>query len=91
MTNFLLNVKQTANYEYSNGKTEKKSQFLKSGFNKVDISPMLSVGVDYKLNNKIHLFAEPTFRYGVIKTKDTPVTEHLWNAGLNVGFYSALK
>ena len=91
MTNILLNVKQTANYEYSNGKTEKKSQSSKSGFNKVDISPMLSVGVDYKLNNKIHLFAEPTFRYGVIKTKDTPVTEHLWNVGLNVGFYYALK
>lgn len=91
MTSILLNVKQTSNYEYSNGKTEKKSQSSKSGFNKVDISPMLSVGVDYKLNNKMHLFAEPTFRYGVIKTKDAQVTEHLWNAGLNVGFYYALK
>jgi hypothetical protein len=91
MTNILLNVKQTSNYEYSDGKTEKKSQSSKSGFNKVDISPMLSVGVDYKLNNKIHLFAEPTFRYGVVKTKDAPVTEHLWNAGLNMGFYYALK
>ena len=91
MTNFLLNIKQTANYEYSNGKTEKKSQSSKSGFNKVDISPMLSVGVDYKLNSRINLFAEPTFRYGVIKTKDAPVTEHLWNVGLNIGFYYALK
>jgi hypothetical protein len=91
MTNFLLNIKQTSNYEYSNGKTEKKSQSSKSGFKTVDISPMISVGIDYKLNNKIHLLAEPTFRYGVIKTKDAPVTEKLWNAGLNVGFYYALK
>ena len=91
MTNFLLNVKQTSNYEYANGKTEKKSQSSKSGFNKVDISPMVSVGVDYKLTNKIHLLAEPTFRYGAVKTKDAPVTENLWSAGLNVGFYYALK
>ena len=91
MTNFLLNVKQTTKSEYSNGKTEKKSQSSTSGFKKVDISPLISVGVDYRLNNKIHLVAEPTFRYGVIKTKDAPVTEHLWNVGLNVGFYYALK
>lgn len=91
MTNFLLNVKQTSYYEYANGKKEKKSQSAKSGFKTVDISPMISVGIDYKLNNKIHLLAEPAFRYGVVKTKDAPVTETLWNAGVNVGFYYALK
>lgn len=91
MTNFLLNVKQTNIYEYSNGKTEKKKQTSASGFKKVDISPMVSVGIVYKLNNKIHLLAEPTFRYGVLKTKEAPVTENLWSAGLNFGFYYALK
>jgi outer membrane protein with beta-barrel domain len=91
MTNLLLNVKQTNNFEYSNGKTENKTQSSTSGFKKFDISPMISVGIDYKLNNKVHLVAEPTFRYGVIKTKDAPVTEKLWNAGLNIGFYYALK
>jgi Outer membrane protein beta-barrel domain len=91
MTNLLLNVKQTNNFEYSNGKTEKKTQSTTSGFKKVDISPIISVGIDYKLNNKIHLLAEPTFRYGAVKTKDAPVTENLWNTGLNVGLYYALK
>ena len=91
MTNFLLNVKQTTNYEYSDGKTEEKAQSTTAGFKKVDISPTISVGIDYKLNNKIHLIAEPTFRYGVIKIKDAPVTENLWNSGLNIGFYYALK
>lgn len=90
MTNFLLNVKQTFNAEYADGRKE-KSQYSKSGYNEVDLSPMISVGIDYKLNHKIHLVAEPTFRYGAVETKDTPVTEHLWNAGLNVGFYYALK
>jgi hypothetical protein len=91
MTNFLLNVKQHTNYEYADGTTQEKSQSSKSGFNKIDISPMISIGIDYNLNNKLHLFAEPTFRYGIIKTQDTPVSENLWNAGLNLGFYYALK
>ncbi len=91
MTNFLLNVKQTANYEYNNGSTEKKTQSSTSGFNKIDISPMMSIGIDYKLNNKIHLIAEPTFRYGIIKIKDAPVAERLWNAGLNFSCYYVFK
>lgn len=90
-TSLLLNYKQTVTYEYFNGSTEKKTQSSTSGFNKVDLSPMISAGVDYKLNNKMHLFAEPTFRYGLIRVKDAPVTEKLWNAGLNVGLYYVLK
>ena len=69
MTNFLLNVKQSTNYKYPDGKTEKKNQSSTSGFNKIDISPMVSIGVDYKLTGKIHLSAEPTFRLGLSKTK----------------------
>jgi Outer membrane protein beta-barrel domain len=90
MTNFLLNVKQTSTYQYSDGKTEKKTQSV-SGFNKVDISPMISVGIDYKVNGKIHLIVEPTFRYGILKTRDAPIAEKLWNGGVNLGFYYALK
>jgi len=91
MANFLLNVKQANNFEYPNGRTEKKTQSTTSGFKKVDISAIISIGIDYKLNNKIHLLADPTLRYGVLKTKDAPVTENLWNAGMNIGFYYALK
>ena len=91
MTSFLLNVKHTINLEYSNGNSEKETQSTTSGFKNVDISPMLSVGIDYKLNNKIHLLAEPTFRYGVLITRDVPVTENLWSAGLNIGINYVLK
>lgn len=90
-TSLLLSSKQISTLEYVDGSTEKRRSSSTSGFNKIDVSPMVSAGVDYKLNNKMHLLAEPTFRYGIIKTKDAPVTEHLWNAGLNVGFYYSLK
>ena len=91
MTNFLLNVKQSTNYKYPDGKTEKKNQSSTSGFNKIDISPMVSIGVDYKLTGKIHLLAEPTFRLGLKKTKDAPVKEKLWNAGVAFGISYDLK
>jgi len=90
MTNFLLKVKQVNILEYSDGKTNKNSQSI-TDFNKIDISPMISFGIDYKINQKTHLIAEPTFRYGVIKTKDAPITENLWNVGLNIGFYYRLN
>jgi hypothetical protein len=90
-TSILLAVKQHTRFEYADGRTEKKTQSATAGFKKVNILPMISVGIDYKLNNKIHMLAEPTCRYGVVKTKDTPVTENLWNAGLNIGFYYEIK
>ncbi len=90
LANYLLNVKQSDHYEYADGRIEKKKHTSASDFKKLDISPMISVGIDYSFNQKIHLLAEPTFRYGVLETKDAPVTENLWSAGLNVGFYYAL-
>lgn len=91
ITNFLISVKQSTNYKYSDGKTEKKDQSSTSGFNKIDISPMISIGVDCKLTDKIHLSAEPAFRFGLSKTKDAPVKEKLWNAGLVFGISYDLK
>ncbi len=84
-TNFLLNVQNRNNFEYSDGKKETTKSKGTDGFNKIDVSPMISFGIDYKLTNTIHLSAEPTFRYGLIKTTSTPATENLWNAGVNLG------
>jgi Outer membrane protein beta-barrel domain len=91
MTNFLLGVKQTSVYEYANGETDERKNSMTGNFNKIDISTIISLGVDYKLNDKTHLIAEPTFRYGMISTKDAPVTEQLWNTGINVGVYFGIK
>ena len=91
MANFLLNVKHTSIYEYADNRTEKKKQSTTAGYKKVDISPVISAGIDYKISSRIHLTAEPTFRYGILKTTDTPVTEKLWSAGLNFGAYYSLK
>lgn len=91
ITNFILTVKRTTNYGYADGRTEKNSSSSAQGFDRVDISPVVSFGIDHQLNNKIHLIAEPTFRYGILKTKNAPVAEYLWNAGLNIGLYCTLR
>jgi hypothetical protein len=91
ISSFLLSVKQTSDYQYSNGTSEKKKQSATSGFEKIDISTIIGVGIKYKVDHKSYFTTEPTFSYGLLKTKDAPVAERLWNIGLNIGFYFDLR
>jgi len=59
-------------------------------YGKFNLSPMLSAGVAYQLNERMHVRLEPTFRYGVLKVSDSPITMRLWDLGLNAGFYFSL-
>lgn len=90
-TNILINQKQTSILEYADGRKDKTKQSSTSNFKNLDISPLISIGIDYKINDQVHVKAEPTFRYGLLKTIDAPVSEHLWNAGLNIGFYYGIR
>ena len=60
-------------------------------FKKINLSPTVSVGLKYKLNDRVSLRAEPTFRYGLFNMDDKDFAgRHLWNLGLNVGVYVGL-
>jgi hypothetical protein len=50
----------------------------------------MSAGVDYRINEKMNLRIEPTFRYGVLKIIDMPVTGYLYSGGINVAYYYGL-
>jgi len=91
ITNFLVNEKQKIKYEYLSGREETKVESINSDLNNINIVPVISVGIDYTICSKIHLIAEPTFRYSLLKLKSAPITENLWNAGLNIGVYCGLK
>ncbi len=91
MNNFLVNAKQIIALQYASGKSENKSQSTTSRYQRMDISPMIHVGIDYQVNDRTHLLAEPTFRYGILKTMDAVVGEHLWSGGVNVGVFRSLK
>lgn len=60
-------------------------------YNKVNFSPTVSIGLNYKISNRIILQTEPSFRYGLQSTLDNLVGNvHLWSVGLNFGFYIRL-
>lgn len=84
-TNFLLNAQDRTIIDRPNGK---KKTIKKKGaheYNMIDLSPIISLGIEYKLTNIINLRVEPTFRYGLIKINHSPIKENLWNAGVNFG------
>ncbi|TND08370.1 MAG: hypothetical protein FD123_2166 [Bacteroidetes bacterium] len=90
-TNILLQATQKSVAEYENGDIERNTQDLQDDYKMLNISPTISAGVDYRINDKINLRAEPTFRYGLLKIIDTPITGYLWNAGLNITCYYVIR
>ncbi|TAH27720.1 MAG: PorT family protein [Cytophagales bacterium] len=89
VTNILIKETETSLVYYSDH-TDKKINPTYFDYNKVNISPTISAGIDYKINNRMNLRVEPTFRYGVLKIIDEPVTEYLYSSGLNISYYFGL-
>lgn len=84
--NFFLKETQTQVLYFSD-KTDRSTSSDGYSYNKLNISTMVSLGIDYRLSDKMSLRIEPTFRYGVLKIIDAPVTAYLYSAGMNVGYF----
>lgn len=91
VTNFLINAKIKSKLTYADGSKKCVNESYKNDVNEINITPELSIGLVYKLTNKINISAEPTFRYTLIKVKNAPVQEKLWSAGLLFGMLYELK
>lgn len=50
----------------------------------VNVSPLVSAGIDWKLSNRMNLQVKPTFRYGVLSVIDAPIKGFLWNGGIDI-------
>jgi hypothetical protein len=68
-------------------RTEKRKFKIDEGFNRFNVSSLISLGVDYRLTEKTNLRLEPTFRYTILPITNTPITAQLYNVGLNMGYY----
>lgn len=90
-TNILISATNTSIVEYENADTDRKTQEQGYDYKTVNFSPTASVGIDWQLCDKFNLRVEPTFRYGLLKIIDAPITEYLWSGGLNLTCYYALK
>lgn len=60
-------------------------------YNKINLSPMASLGLLYHLSNRLSVRVEPTLRYSLINIDDDSYkSTHFWSTGLNVGIYVSL-
>jgi hypothetical protein len=50
-------------------------------------SPVLAVGAEYQLSERVSIRAVPTVRYSITSMVDAPINEYLWSCGLSVGYY----
>ena len=89
-TNIFIKETTTSVLEYEDGSHTKNTSSSSFDYKKFNFSPFISTGIDWKLNSRNNLRIEPTFRYGVLKIIDAPVTGYLWNAGLNISYYFGL-
>jgi hypothetical protein len=90
-TNIFIKETVTSVLEYDNGTNDKKTHSTTYDYNKINLSPIVSVGIDWKLNVRSNLRIEPTLRYGVLKIMNEPLTDYLWNAGLNISYFFGSK
>ena len=91
ITNIFIKETSTSILEFSNGRIEKKTQpSTMLHYNKVNISPSISTGIDFKMNDRMNLKIEPIFRYGVFKIINASITDYLWNVGINITYYYKL-
>lgn len=90
-TNILINATTTSIIEYESADTERRTQEQGYDYKTINFSPTASVGIDWQLCDKFNLRVEPTFRYGLLKIIDAPITAYLWSGGLNFTCYYTLK
>lgn len=84
--NIFLKETETVILVYSD-RTDKETRRTNYAYNKVNISPTIGIGIDYKLNSSMNLRIEPTFRYGARKIIDTPLTTYLYSGGMVISYY----
>lgn len=90
-TNVLISATYTSIIEYYNSDIEYKTQKQRYSYKAINLSPTASIGFDWQLSDKFNLRVEPTFRYGLLKIIDSPITTYLWSGGLNLTGYYAFK
>ena len=88
---YLLSKSEIITFIYADGTRKKYDQYPDHDYNKFSLTSVISTGVEFKLKENITLRAEPTFRYGLLKIIDEPVSARLWNVGLNMGVNMQFK
>jgi hypothetical protein len=86
MPALFLSAVNKAYLSYDNGPMQVTSTKIPSDFSPLSLSAIAALGVEYALSPRSILCAAPTFRYSITAIADAPIKEHLWSAGLSVGY-----
>jgi hypothetical protein len=84
--NILLGTSTKLGYSYSDGSKDTKTEKFDNGANRFNLSPEVGIGLGWKVSPAGSLSFVPTFRYGLLKTFNTPITEYLWSGGIVIGY-----
>jgi len=87
LTTNIFIIETSTSYLYFTDRKEKERLFRSSGYDRVNISAALSIGLNYRMNDKNSLRIEPSFRHVFIKRNSTNIGYYLYSAGLNIGYY----
>jgi hypothetical protein len=72
----------------------KDASFHKGGvyhFKKFHMVGVISLGLNYSVNEKFQIFGQPAFRYHFTKLVDAPIDEYLFNYGIEIGIRRSIK
>jgi hypothetical protein len=87
VTNLLVNSNITTVKTFKDHTEYKTNPISMVVIQKINLSPMLSFGIDFKMNDRMNLKIEPTLRFGVLKITDAPTSDYLYNGGINFSYY----
>lgn len=85
-TNLLLK-KREVNKLYYDNKEEVVDLYSTAEYEPYTFTAEAGAGISWNLSTHFQLRAVPTFRYGLTKINDDPITAHLWSSGLMIGFH----
>ena len=85
---FLIKKRVSYTYEYSDGHTVSGTYVDRNNnFRTFNVSPFLGLGADFYIKRSFVLRVMPVAEIQTLKNINTPITEYLWNVGLNVSFF----
>jgi Outer membrane protein beta-barrel domain len=79
---YLIAANSRAVSTYTDGSKEASNYDDTDQYLRFNLFATISTGVSYRLKERLEFRLEPMFRYGLLRITDSPVTGHLWSAGI---------
>ncbi len=86
ITNYLI-FHEYENIDYYDDQTIIYTREDTEEYNRLMLTPIISLGSGYQITKSIEIQLEPTFQYNIMKVQDAPIKTYLWNLGLNMSIF----